>query len=195
MTRRLPAHAPGPPGPADPGRPPPDDDEPDPATDPGDWAETPDDADLLDSGAWPDDLDEPTVPDGWLDNEPDLEDLAPLDGIGDDGVEEDVELPADDAPLEDDLTDLDAPDDTEMPILPWSLTILLDRRRIDATVDPSLPQTTWWVRGSGEPSTRRVVLEIAGRTLTVEVARLAADRPEGIVLGRDVLVGRFLLRP
>lgn len=179
-----------------------DDDDPDP-TDDGDWADTPDD--LLDAAAWPDDEDEPTLPDGWLDREPDLEDLAPLDGVGDDGVEDDVALPADDLPLEDALTDLDAPDDADMPILPWSLTISLDRRKVEAAVDPGLPQTTWFRTDplGAEPSTRRVSLEVAGRVLTAEIACLPADRAadparrgrEHVVLGRDVLAGRFLLRP
>src|SRR5687768_15768197 len=50
--------------------------------------------------AWPDDRDEPTIPEGLLD--PDLEDLPRLDGVGDDGVEDDLDLPdPEEVPLED----------------------------------------------------------------------------------------------
>jgi hypothetical protein len=195
MTRRLPATPPGPP------LPPPSfvDDAPDPLEPhplSEEWADDPLDPELLDTDAWPDDLDEPTVPDDLLERE--LEELPPLDDVGDDGVEEDFELPAEDPPLEDDLTDLDAPDDSSQDILPWSLVVTLDGRPVSATVDPSLERTLWLRTAvdlpSGGPTTREVRLLIAGHTLLLEVDCATAPQ-EGLRLGLDVLAGRFLLRP
>jgi hypothetical protein len=189
MTRRLPATPPGSPLP-----PPPfvDDvaDPLDPQLD-EEWVDDPLDPELMDADAWPDDLDEPTVPDNLLERE--LEELPPLDDVGDDGVEEDFELPAEDPPLEDDLADLDAPDDVPPGILPWTLTVTLDQRPVSATVDPSLERTLW-LRTTPGPATCEVRLLIAGHTLLLEVDCAAAEQ-ESLRLGLDVLAGRFLLRP
>lgn len=61
-----------------------------------------DDLELINPDAWPDDPDEPTL------EEPDrtIEELPSLEGVGDDGVEEDFEMPLEEPPLEDDLDDL-----------------------------------------------------------------------------------------
>ncbi|MEQ1505295.1 MAG: hypothetical protein ABMB14_23895, partial [Myxococcota bacterium] len=91
------------------------DDEPGPDAD---W-DADDDPSLLDPASWPDDADDAPAADTWVD-ETDLDTLPSLDVAE---TEEDLELPADLPPLEDDLADLDAPDDTEMPILPWTLTV------------------------------------------------------------------------
>jgi hypothetical protein len=190
MTRRLPATPPGSPLPP----PPFVDDAPDPlAHQPleEEWVDDPLDPELLDTDAWPDDLDEPTVPDNLLERE--LEELPPLDDVGDDGVEEDFELPADDPPLEDDLTDLDAPDDLPQEILPWTLVVSLDGRPVPATVDPSLERTLW-LRTTPSPSPQEVRLLIAGHTLLLEID-CATGEQESLRLGLDVLAGRFLLRP
>ncbi|MCA9490980.1 MAG: hypothetical protein KC621_13720, partial [Myxococcales bacterium] len=71
---------------------------------------------ILDPACWPDDDDEPTIPEGLLE-ESDIEDLPPLDTSVDDD-DDDVVLP-EELPLDDDdLESLDAPDDTEIPVLP-----------------------------------------------------------------------------
>lgn len=190
MTRRLPA----PPPPGTPDRPPPveapeDDDGP---IDEIDFDDALDGA-MLDPDRWPDDLDEPTVPDGLLSGEPDLAELPPLHA-DDLEEEDDLDLPApEDLPLDDDLTDLDAPDDTEVPILPWSLEISLDGAPVPARVEPHQDRTTWF-RPGGEVGEQAVVLRVHGATVRLRV-RVAPAAEEGVVLGRDVLSGRFLLRP
>lgn len=190
MTRRLPA----PPPPGTPDAPPPsapeeDDDQPIDEIDFDDVL----DGSLLDPDRWPDDLDEPTVPDGLLEREPDLTDLPPLEPSDfDDDDDLDLPLP-EDLPLDDDLTDLTAPEDTDFPILPWSLQIDLDGAPVPARVEPHAERTTWYRPGhvTGE---RAVVLHVHKTTvrLTVKVEPAAE---EGVVLGRDLLSGRFLIRP
>lgn len=202
MPRRLPAPPPGAPGPSvpgpSPGSPPPEepvgprDDDDDEPSDTFDESEEEDPA-LFRPDAWPDDDDEPTIPRGLAD--PDLDELLPIEEVGDDGVEDDVDVPdPDEVPLEDDLADLDAPDDTEVPIIPWTIEVLVDGRPVTGRVDPSLEQTTWLRAAGGEPGEREVTLAIAGKRVRARVRTVPADQ-EGLLVGRDVLSGRFLLRP
>ncbi len=142
--------------------------------------------------AWPDDEDDPAL--AALLEERDLEELQPLDDVGHDGVEDDLDVPTSDGiPLEDDLESLDAPDDTEIPILPWTLEVRVDGVIVAGRADPGREQTVW-LRQDGQPGERRVVIEIAGKRVPATVLVQLADQP-GLLLGRDVLSGRFLLRP
>lgn len=177
-----------------------DRDDRDDGVEPEDWLDDPAEDELIDPSAWPDDPeDDDALPAEDPLDRTELEHLPPLDGLGDDGIEDDVDLPTDDAPLEDDLDDLDAPDDAEVPVLAWSLTVGVDGRRVDAIVDPGRARTAWLRPGptvSAEgPSVAVVELEIAGVSVRAEVECAPAEGAESVVLGRDVLAGRFLLRP
>ena len=199
-SRRIPAPPPGggPPRPRGGDRNPPRDegpfrrDEDDEPSSVEDLSEADEEPLLLRPDAWPDDEDEPTIPDGLLDGG--LEDLPPLDGPADDAGEDDVLLPdPDEVPLEDDLADLDAPDDTDVPVIPWTVEVTIDGRRAPARADPGREQTVW-LRPSAAEGERDVQLLVAGKRLQVRV-RLAPADQEAVLLGRDVLSGRFLLRP
>lgn len=182
-----------------PERPPPEvDDQPLPGRSPDDWDDDEDEDDdgpldmILDPACWPDDDDEPTIPDGLID-ESDIEDLPPLDTALDDDEDDDVVLPVE-TPLDaDDLESLDAPDDTEIPVLPWSLEARIEGRPIAAKADPGRERTVW-LRTSGSTEDREVTIEVAGKSVTLVVTVQLADQA-GLLLGRDILSGRFLLRP
>ena len=161
----------------------------DPFADDGAWANDPADADLLDPDAWPDDPDLPTLDEGLG---LDLEALPPLEGP--DRDEEDLDLQLEEVPLEEDLPDLDAPDDEEMALIPSSLTIRLDGRDLPAVFEPTCARTRWKRPDPPGSAVAAVVLEIAGQVLRCEVA-CERSPTESVILGRDVVVGRFLLRP
>ncbi|MCA9494322.1 MAG: hypothetical protein KC621_30560, partial [Myxococcales bacterium] len=79
------------------------------------------------------------------------------------------------------------------PVLPWSLEVRLDGRPVPAKADPGRERTVW-LRTSGTTEERLVTLEIANKSVAVVASVQLADQ-EGLLLGRDVLSGRFLLRP
>ena len=142
--------------------------------------------DELFSREWPDDDDEPTVPDG-------LE--APLDA--DDDVHADRDDPTEaadepDAEPLDDLEDLGAPDDTEIPVLDTELEIRVDGEAVPARVDWGRERSVL-VRPAGAGADRDVLLEIGGQRVRATVGVVAGDQSL-VLLGRDVLKGRFLLR-
>jgi hypothetical protein len=193
MTRRLPAAPPGreaPPGPPDP------DDRPRPMDDLDGIEEAdPLDEDLLDPDAFPDDPEDPVLTEALeRDAPPDL-DLDVLPSLDVDEPEDEVDVLIEDQPLDDDLVDLEAPDDDEMPVLSWSTTVHIDGRPLPAVVDPGR-QRTVWLTAACEAPTATVALQLAGRTLRLQIECSAeGGGPERVVLGRDVLAGRFLLRP
>jgi hypothetical protein len=204
MTRRLPATPPGPPAREVPPSEPPEDrpasgDRPrDPDLDEFDQLDGLDpldllDEELLDPDAFPDDPEDPVLTEAL--NRDAHHDLDALPSLEVDEPEQDVEVAIEDDRLEDDLVDLDAPDDVEMPLLPMATTVRLDGRTLPAVVDPGRERTTW-LNPACEAPVATVALEIAGRTLRLQVACTREDsEPERVILGQDVLAGRFLLRP
>jgi hypothetical protein len=182
------------PGPRPPGEPPRRERQPDPRFDDDD-----DDGDLgvedetgelpdeLFDREWPDDDEEP-VPVEEPGSEPDeLPAAPPLDAEDeDDSVLEDASHDVDE------LEDLVAADDTDIPVIDAELSVRVDGRALPARVDWTRAVTVW-VRPAGGGPDREVTLEIAGRRLPAVVQVLAGDQ-EVILLGRDLLKGRFLLR-
>ncbi len=163
-----------------PGRPVPEDDD-DGALDDVDL----DDGDELFGREWPDDEDEPA----------DVLASEPAE------VEEHLDVALDDEPAEvgepsvggvDELEDLAAADDTDIPIIDPDVVVRLDGRPLPGRVDWARASTTW-VRPAGGGVDRDVTLELAGRRLQVTVCVVAGDQ-ECVLLGRDLLKGRFLLR-
>jgi len=182
MTRRLPAPPPGePPGPLP--QPPPDlEDQPDPTAEP--WDDGPEEEPLLE-GHVPDDPEDAPLDDP---EEGALEELDPLDSSDD---QDDVDTGTLDEPgLDEELVDLSAPEDHELPILTMQPRVRVDGHSLLGRIDPFAPMTVW--AGAPFQGTRHVVVEVGGARVFTEV-RAAAGEPE-IVLGRDVLAGRFLLR-
>lgn len=184
--------APGPlppgsaPGPTPPGAPslPPDE------ADDGSWADgEDDDGEDAFGRTWPDDEDDDALPEA-----PPLDDADPLDPAEPGPPLDDEEpeaAPAEETDL-DELEDLAAADDTDIPVIDADLQVRLDGRTLPARVEWARSATVW-VRPAGADASRRVTLEVAGRRIAVEVAVVAGDQ-ECVLLGRDVLRGRFLLR-
>lgn len=183
MADRPAAPGPRPPGEAPPRREPP---APRPDDDDDDWTDDGEELpDELFAQEWPDDDDEPLLPDEPPgDAEPELAGF-PLD----DEVEPASDAGAVDA---DALEDLVAADDTDIPVIDPELTVRIDGRSLGARVDWTRTGTVW-VRPAGAGPDREVTLELAGRRLAVTVQVLAGDQ-EIVLLGRDLLKGRFLLR-
>jgi hypothetical protein len=180
------------PGPLPPGAPRPPAGEPPP--------EAPRDADLADldeddgeladelfARAWPDDEEEEAArPEPPSDVEDDgLAEAYPTD-------DEDREMLEDPSADLDDLEDLVAADDTDIPVIEGELTVRLDGRSLPARVEWAR-STTVWVRPAGALPDRDVTVEVAGRRLPARVQCLLGDQ-EVVLLGRDLLKGRFLLR-
>lgn len=182
------------PSPAPPGapRPPPTDDHlperPSPREDGDDELDDVDldDGDELFGRDWPDDADEPA--DALASEPPEVD-------------EELLEVALDDEPADvgepagegvDELEDLAAADDTDIPIIDPDVVVRLDGRALPGRVDWARASTTW-VRPAGGGADRDVTLELAGRRLQVCVSVVAGDQ-ECVLLGRDLLKGRFLLR-
>ncbi|MEZ4239667.1 MAG: hypothetical protein R3F59_26635 [Myxococcota bacterium] len=191
MTRRLPAPPPGAPGA---GPPRPADDAPEPR-EPGelteaDLAETLD-AELLDPEAFADDPEDPLLEAITAGEPHDLDALPSLEAP----EEEDVEVPLHEEALDDDLGDLEAPDDADLPIVGWSASVRIEGRRLPARLDPARPRTLWLTLDAPTPEVE-VTIELAGRAVRLAIERSAEDaRPERVLVGRDVLADRFLLRP
>jgi hypothetical protein len=179
--------APGPLPPGSPGPLPPPPIGP-PTDDLDEWDEDPGELpdDLFDR-EWPDDEDDdgvlgPPLADEAATLEPDLA-VDDEDGVvvaEDESV--DVDL----------LEDLAAADDTDIPVIDPELMVKLDGRTLPARVDWARPQTVW-VRPAGAAPDREVTLDVSGRRLVTRVSVLAGDQ-ELVLLGRDLLKGRFLLR-
>jgi len=195
MSRRLPA-------PPLPGTPPPeaDDSPPAPAED---WDEADDATDesedtaLLDPDAWPDDDDEPTVPEGLLaDGEIDeVTDLSFAAHEDDEDDEDGSVLPVDKRPLGDDLTDLGVPEHNDKPVLAWNTEVVIDGKTTPAQCDPDAAVTVW-IRPGATSETTVVSLLLVGVELSLPVTqRDDDDDDERVILGSDVLSGRFLLAP
>jgi hypothetical protein len=153
------------------------------------------DPQLLDPSRWRDDDDVPAPDDPvTLDGDPD--DLS-TDDDGD-PTDDDVALPVNEPPIDDDLEDLDATDQVDPVILPWSPWVELvaagTSRSVEALVQPGLARSVWEAPGtSSDASDADAVLRIEGLAVPVRLRRSVGDR-ERILLGRDVLAGRFLLR-
>lgn len=81
----------------------------------------------------------------------------------------------------------------ELPILGLHAMVHVDGRRLIAQVDVNAPRTRW--AGPGLPrDVTAVPMVVDSVSVVAQVERSPAER-EVIVLGRDVLSGRFLIRP
>jgi len=152
------------------------------------------DPQLLDPSRWRDDDDVP-VPDDPVTLDGDPDDLSTDDG---DAPDDDDALAADAPSIEDDLEELDPTDQVDPVILPWSPVVELlaggTSRTVEALVQPGLARSVWEAPGlPGDTADAEVVLRVEGLAVPVRLRRAAGDR-ERILLGRDVLTGRFLLR-
>jgi hypothetical protein len=132
----------------------------------------------------PDDPDEDALP---LDDLGELDRLEPLDGPDDD----EPAVEAADLAIDEDLVDLGAPEDHELPILTWQPRARVDGEPVAARLDPLAPSSLW--RGAPFKGEREVLVELGGLRIPTRV-RAVAGEPVELILGRDVLAGRFLLR-
>ncbi|MBX2803629.1 MAG: hypothetical protein KTR31_38480 [Myxococcales bacterium] len=186
MTRRVPP--PPPPGSRPPARPVPVDDAPGPEPS---WEEEDlDELDptLLDPAVWPDDEPDPAS-DAWLADPEPVEELPDLAAPDD---EEDTETsiePVDSLQL---LEPVDLQHD-ELPVLDLHLEVEVDGRPVAAVATPHRARSHLALAGV-DPGRRSVVLRIAGVSVPVEVTVERSDSAR-VLLGQDVLAGRFLLRP
>jgi hypothetical protein len=164
----------------------------------------------VDDARWDEEPDEPTDEDWsappeeeadlrWDDPGPDPDEEADLAAVDDEpaptGPDHDEPTELDD--LEADLSEAPSlpslPGAQPLPIVPLQFVIRVEGRPVEARLDPWQEKTRWERPGSGsEP--RQVALEIASLTVTARV-ECAPAAQERIHLGRDVLGGRFLLRP
>jgi hypothetical protein len=152
---------------------------------------------LLDPAAWKDDDDVAVLSD-VLPEEPDLSDTDALDPHEWEGDHPD---PRGDAnpPLDDDLDDLTAEDDREPVVLSFTPRVEIVRNGstvpVPARVEPWRARSVWETPGDAgaDPTDVDVVLVVEGRRIPAALRRAAAE-VERILLGRDVLSGRFLLK-
>lgn len=149
---------------------------------------------LLDPDAWPDDDEDPstaalleppatlasTAPELWQDDDEAEDELLPLEDLLDTQHDPDyrVESLAEEA----------------LPILPLAFDLEIEGHRLPAQVDLALATSRWVDPDASEHETRSVTLRIRGRDVP---ATLSVEPGEGplVMLGRDVLHARFLLRP
>ena len=162
-----------------------------------------------------DDLDDPhdDVADDLTDEAPDGDDLD----LGEDWTEEAVvddlsgpepqDLPG--VPVEDvivdeetdewDLLDQDrtipVPPPPEQVALPWTTRASIPALQLDlpAVLDPTRPDSEWRVATHPERGTLEVLLRI-GPVEARTTLKVVQGEPTGLVLGRDVLAGRILVR-
>ena len=152
---------------------------------------------LLDPAAWKDDDDVPVLAD-TLPEEPDLPDT---DALGPHEVEGDETEGGGDPnpPLDEDLDDLTAEEEREPAILGWTPRVEILRSGaatlLAARVEPWRARSVWETPGteSADPTDVDVILLVEGRRIPASLRRAAAAQ-ERILLGRDVLAGRFLLK-
>lgn len=131
------------------------------------------------------------VPDDPLDGpldfgEPPLEAWSPLEAADDPPGERYFDEPAEEAPPALSLV-------ADLPILGWTAEVRVDGRALRASVDPCAPATTWFAPRHRE-EVREERLWIDGVLVVARVERGPSD-VERLVIGRDVLSGRFLFRP
>lgn len=153
---------------------------------------------LLDPAMWKDDEDVPVLADP-LHEESDLSDTDALEAHE---VEQDHSDPATDTnpPLDEDMDDLTAEDEREPAILGWTPRVEILRSgsatRLPARVEPWRTRSVWETPGNlagADPTDVDVILVVEGRRIPASLRRAAAPE-ERILLGRDVLTGRFLLK-
>jgi hypothetical protein len=154
------------------------------------------DPQLLDPAQWRDD-DDVAVPDDPVTLDGDPDDLATEDTDAD-RTDDEIGPATESLLLDDDLDDLEATDQVEPVIVPWAPVVELvaggASRKVDALVQPAFGRSVWEApdTASDAPDVD-VVLRVEGLAVPVRLRRAVGDR-ERILLGRDVLAGRFLLR-
>jgi hypothetical protein len=118
--------------------------------------------------------------------EPPLEPWSPLEAAEDLPGERYFEEPVEETPPALSLL-------ADLPILGWTAEVRVEGRSIRAAVDPCAVATTWFApRHRDEVHEER--LWVDGVLVVARVERGPSD-VERLVIGRDVLSGRFLFRP
>lgn len=153
------------------------------------------DAALLDPAAWPDDEEDDATARLLAEPAATPDPLGDLPWVDD---EPEGDLPS----LDDDLLDtqhdldlrVDPADDESLAVLPLHLTVEVDGVPVPARVNLGLAATQLVETGPVPAPTRSVTLRIRDHTLHTTLA-VTAGPERVIVLARDVLHGRFLLRP
>jgi len=174
----------------------------------------PDDSDDLDD--FPiDDLDDPrdTVIDDLTDDAPDGDDLdlgeewteeALVDDLGGPEVGDLPGIPVEMALIDEETDEWDLLEqDHTVPVmpppdqvaLPWSTRASIPALQLDlpATLDPTRADSEWRVHAAPERPVADVLLRVGPVEVRVAL-KVLVDEPTELVLGRDVLAGRILVR-
>lgn len=186
-------HAPGPAhGPRPGGGPAPDAELPVPA-----WTEEWEEDDEPDESAFLGDVPDDEALPGLTDvDEPALDDGGDLGPVTDD--EPLPELADEEPPLADDPLDLDTDESSGLPVLPVTATVRAEgagfgARSVRSRVDLGAPGNRWI--GAPFVGVRALALEFPGGARLAAAVAGEAGQPEELVLGTELLTGRFLLRP